>query len=312
MCLRSIVSSVRAVQGSDTSQSRYVRDTVYSAAATGIFGEAIELAVGLLQDGFGHAGRLNLGPQLLDFLRLVVVFTQFALDGLELFAQEVFALVLADLGLHLRLDLRSKFQDFQFLDQQPVEQVHARAHVERVEHFLLRGRGDGRQARDDEVGELAGLGDVHRERLQVVGQQRRQRHHLLEVRLDVALQRVDFEAVFVAGDFFRFLDFGQQIRLARRELLQRHARQALDDQAQAAVGQLEHLVDVRGRADAIEIFLGGLFDRRITLGEDGDQLGAVHRLVDEAHRCLPRDRERHERIRKEHRVSERKDRQLGW
>src|SRR3982751_5742785 len=33
---RSITSSVRLVHGSATSQSRYVRETVYSAAATGI------------------------------------------------------------------------------------------------------------------------------------------------------------------------------------------------------------------------------------------------------------------------------------
>ena len=34
---RSITSSVRFCHGSITSQSRYVRETVYSAAATGIF-----------------------------------------------------------------------------------------------------------------------------------------------------------------------------------------------------------------------------------------------------------------------------------
>ena len=62
---------------------------------------------------------------------------------------------------------------------------------------------------------------------------------------------------------------------------------------------------------AEEVFLGGLFDRRVTLGEDGDQPAAGHRLVDEAHRGLPRDGERHERIRKEHRVAERQDGQLS-
>ena len=37
------------------------------------------------------------------------------------------------------------------------------------------------------------------QRLQIVGQQRRQRHDLLEVRLDVARQRVDLEAVGVVA-----------------------------------------------------------------------------------------------------------------
>ena len=39
------------------------------------------------------------------------------------------------------------------------------------------------------------------ERLQVVGQQRRERDDLLEVALDVALQRVDLEMIFVAQAF---------------------------------------------------------------------------------------------------------------
>ena len=76
--------------------------------------------------------------------------------------------------------------------------VHPRADVERVEHLLLHRRADGREARGDEVGQLARIGDVRGERLQVVRQQRRQRHDLLEVALDVALQRVDLEVVLLA------------------------------------------------------------------------------------------------------------------
>ena len=40
-----------------------------------------------------------------------------------------------------------------------------------------------------------------RQRLQIVGQQRRQRHDLLEVALDVPLQRINLEVIFVAQDF---------------------------------------------------------------------------------------------------------------
>jgi hypothetical protein len=90
---------------------------VYSAAAGGIF---------------------DLGPQLLDFLRLVVAFAELALDGLELFAQEVVALVLADLGLNLRLDLRAELENFELLDQQAIQQVEPMPDVERLEHFLPR------------------------------------------------------------------------------------------------------------------------------------------------------------------------------
>ena len=177
-----------------------MRDTVYSAAATGIFASRSSSRMRLLLDRLGHAGGLDLLVELLDLLGLVVALAELLLNRLHLLAQEVLALVLADLRLHLRLNLRSELEHLELLDQDPVQRVHARAHVERLEHFLLHRRGDRGQARGDEVGEPAGLGDVGRQRLQVVRQQRRQRHHLLEVRLDVAQQRVDLETIgFVAA-----------------------------------------------------------------------------------------------------------------
>ena len=82
-------------------------------------------------------GRVDLLAKLLDLLLLVVVFAELLLDRLELLAQEVLALVLADFRLHLRLDLRPELEDLELLDEDPVQAVHPRAHVERVEHLLL-------------------------------------------------------------------------------------------------------------------------------------------------------------------------------
>ena len=92
---------------------------------------------------------------------------------------------------------------------------------------------------------------------------------------------------------------------------EREPRQTLDDEAEAAVRQLEHLVDVRRRADRVQVGLHRLLDGRVTLGEDGDQLAVRDRVVDQADRAFARHGERHERIRKEDRVSKRQDRQLG-
>ena len=75
--------------------------------------------------------------ELLDFLGLVVALAELLLDRLHLLAQEVLALVLADLRLHLRLNLRAELEDLELLDQDPVQVVHPRADVERLEHFLL-------------------------------------------------------------------------------------------------------------------------------------------------------------------------------
>ena len=189
---------MRFDHGSATIQSMYVRETVYSAAAGGIFDSRSSSRTRLLLHGLGHPGGVDLRAQLLDLLRLLVALAELLLDGLQLLAQEVLALVLADLRLHLRLDPRPELEDFQLLDEDPVERVHARADVELRQDLLLHRRADRRQAGRDEVGELAGIGDVRRQRLQVVGEQRRERDDLLEVALDVALQRVDLEVVLVA------------------------------------------------------------------------------------------------------------------
>ena len=305
-----MTSSVRFAHGSATSQSRYVRETVYSAAATGIFDRRSSSRSASFLTGLGHAGRFDLLGELLDLLGLIVAFAELLLDRLHLLAQEVLALVLADLGLHLRLDLRAELEHLELLDQDAVQVVHPRADVERLEDFLLHRRADRREARGDEVGEPARLGDVHGERLQIVGEQRRQRDDLLEVRLDVPRQRVDLEPIGVVGVLARGADPRAQVRMRRDDVVELQAREALDDQAQAAVRQLEHLVDVRRGADGVEIVLARLLDRRVALREDGDQLAVRDRIVDQADRALARHRQRHERIGKEDRVAQRQNRQL--
>ena len=148
------------------------------------------------------------------------------------------------------------------------------------------------------------------QRLQVVRQQRRQRDHLLEVRLDVPQQRVDLQAVgFVRALRARY-HARPQVRPRRGDLIERQARQALDDQPQAAVGQLEHLVNMAGRADAIQVVLLRLFHRRVPLGEDANQLAGRNGFVDQPDGALARHRQRHERVGKEYRVAKRQDRKL--
>ncbi len=144
-------------------------DPVEIGARHGVLGgrhrhlrQAIELAQRFLLHRLGHAGGIDLRAQLVDLLGLLVAFAELLLDRLHLLAQEVLALVLADLGLDLRLDLRTELEHLELLDQDPVERVHPRPDVERLEHFLLHRRADGREARGDEVGELARIGDVGR------------------------------------------------------------------------------------------------------------------------------------------------------
>ena len=106
-------------------------------------------------------------------------------------------------------------------------------------------------------------------------------------------------------------DAGTKVRLGGDNLLQPQAREALHDQAQTAVGQLEHLVNVGRSADGVQVLARGLFDRGIALREHRDQLSVRNRIVDQADRALAGDGERHERIGEEDGVAKRQDRQLG-
>ena len=148
------------------------------------------------------------------------------------------------------------------------------------------------------------------QRLQLVGEQGRKRHDLLEVVLDVPLQGVDLETVVVRHDLFGGPNRRTEERFRLADPVQRHAREPLDDEPQAAVRQLEHLVDVRDGADGVEIVLAGLFRRRLALGEDADELVAFDGGLDELHGTLPGHRQRHEGVGKQYRVAQRQDRQL--
>src|SRR4029453_1162811 len=108
--------------------------------------------------------RFNLFAEFLDFACLIVAFTELLLNGLHLLAEEVLALVPADLRLHLGLNLRPQFENLELLKQYPVQRVETRANVACLENLLLHLRADGRQTRGDEVRQATRIRDVRRER----------------------------------------------------------------------------------------------------------------------------------------------------
>ena len=179
-----------------------------------------------------------------------------------------------------------------------------------MQHFLLGLGPDGTQTGGDEIGEPARIGDVGGQRLQIVGHQRRQRDDLLEVRLDVALQRVDLEPVVFLQHLGCFDDAATQVRPRRGDLFEPHAREALHDDAEAAVRQLEHLVNLAGGADRMQIVLRRLVFAGLALREHGNGLAAGNGFVNQFDGAFAGHRERHERLRKQHRVAQRQHRHL--
>ena len=76
---------------------------------------------------------------------------------------------------------------------------------------------------------------------------------------------------------------GAEIRPRLNHAIEPHAREPLNDQPQAAVRELEHLVNVGRDSDGIEIVLQRLLDCRFALGEHSDHPAGGRRLIDQAH-----------------------------
>ena len=88
-----------------------------------------------------------------------------------------------------------------------------------------------------------------------------------------------------------------------------HARESLDDDVDAAARRLGHLPNHADRADAFQVLGGGLVGV-VLLEDEQDQPVGAERAVDAFHRHRPVDGQRLQRLRKDHRVTERQDREL--
>ncbi len=113
-------------------------------------------------------------------------------------------------------------------------------------------------------------------------------------------------AQFFVGDGHGRLQIGPAVRQA----VEANPHQSLHDEPQAAVRQLEHLVHVGGRADRVEILLGGLLDRGLPLREDADHAAGCGGFVNQADGRLAGHRQGHEGIREQHGVPQGEHRQL--
>ena len=129
--------------------------------------------------------------KLIDLALTFILLAQLLLDGLELLAQVVVALRLLHLVLHLGLDLGAKLLHFDFLGQVLVQQLQPINNAGGLEQLLLVVRGQEGKGRGNEVHQPAGLFDIGRDRAQLVGECRRFRDDLLELRHHVAHQRLE-------------------------------------------------------------------------------------------------------------------------
>ena len=87
-------------------------------------------------------------------------------------------------------------------------------------------------------------------------------------------------------------------RLLPRDLEQADARDALQDDREVVLGELDDLEDARGAADRVEVAWAGIFGPGVALGDDADDRALLgDRLLDELDGLLAADVDRDDRAR---------------
>ena len=269
-------------------------------------GQPVQLAERFLARLFRHAGGLNLPPECIDLLRAVVGVAQLLLDRLHLLAQVVLALSLRHLGLDFRLDLRPELQNLGLLRESGHEPLQALGDSDGLEQLLPEGRRKCRQRPGDQVRERARPFRGAEDARKLVGQRRGERDDLLEEAGSRPRERFDLE-----GRRGRLVGKTLNPRPEKRGLLDgvgdTEPHKPLNDEAQGAVGLLQRLLDDGRGPDRVKPLSTGRVLRRIALHDGADDSAALERLLDEPDRRGPADRERHHRLRKDHRPAQRQN-----
>ncbi len=239
--------------------------------------QPVEFAQRFDLDLFLHARAFQLLTQFLHVARRVVTFAEFLLDGLQLLAQIKLALVLGKLPLHLVLNARTEFDQFELAREVAVNLIEPRHAVEFFEQFLPLRMPECRQRTGHVIGKASGFGDVGGIDAELVREVRRGGNNLLEQADYVLPQGLDLSAR-------RRLDVRQPVHLRAQEGLGRgefrsaDARNAFAEEQQVVLGDFDGLMHHAHRADLEEIVGGRRLDARIELRDDGKRPVLAERL----------------------------------
>ena len=266
-----------------------------------------ELAVGRFAGVLGKPGGLDLLAQLVDFRLLLVALAELVLDRFQLLAEEELALALVDFGLDLGLDLGAELDHLELAGEDLGEAAQARGDVDLLEQLLLLLDRDP-QGAGDQVAEGRGVVDVGDRQLQLLGQVGDLLDDLREGALDVAGQRLEFGRLLdlLVGQLG---DPRDQVGLLGDVGAEADPLGALDEDAQRAVGDLDHPGDDADDADLVEVLGAGLVVLGVARGDHDQHPVAAEHVVDELDRALLADRQRGQRLGEGDRLAQRQDRQ---
>jgi hypothetical protein len=270
--------------------------------------EPLKLALGRLAHLLRKlAERVEAVAQLRRLRLLRVGLAELLLDRLQLLAQEVLALALFHLRLHLRLDLRAELEHLELAVQDRRDHPQARLDVHLLEDLLPLLGPDRAERRGDEVAEGARVVDVRGGELQLLREVRREADDAGEQPLHVPRQRLELRCLL--EHVGQRAELAEEVRVDVEPVLDPPALEALHEDAQRPVGHLDHLVDDRDGADVVDVVEARRVERAVAGGDEGEHAVAGDDVVDQPHRALLADRERRHRLREDDGVLQRQHRQ---
>ena len=209
-----------------------------------------ELALGRFEGVLGQLGRLDPLAQFVRFGLLLVLLAELVLDRFQLLAQEELALAFVDLRLHLGLDLGAELDHLELAGEDPREVAQPLGDVDLLQQLLLLLGADPQRA-GDQVAERRRVVDVGDRHLQLLRQVGDLLDDLREGALDVAGQRLQLGAGL--ADVGQLGDPRHQVGLLGDVGAEPDPLGALDEDAQRAVGDLDHAGDDADHADVVEV-----------------------------------------------------------
>ena len=252
-------------------------------------------------------GLLDLLLELDQFVAVIVLFAQLALDRLHLLVQVVFALGLLHLPLHAVTDFLLGLHDRDLALHQGVDLLQALHDIEDLKQLLLLGDLDA-QVAGDAVGQFRGVVDL-RDRGQRLGRD-------LLVQLHVVLELLDHRAAQGLGlgradaVLLDHGDLGFVVVAGRGEAGDAGAGLALDQHLHGAVGQLQQLQDGGDHAHVIDGVRRRIVVVLVLLGGEQDLLAlGAHGFFERANGLLPADKQRNRLVGEDHDVPQGQDRQ---
>ena len=218
--------------------------------------QALELLHRHLLDVGGHLRVQDLLAKVVEVAAGFVNLPQLFLDGLQLLPQHVLALVAAHLFLDLAVDLLADLQHLVLAGQELQHLAQPGLEVERLQDVLLFVDLHV-QVRRDQIRQLPGLGHAVHQRRRLLGQFGHQLDDPLGYILEVHHQGVQLDLAA------RLI--GQRLHPRRHERVDAHALDhpnagdALQDDGEVVLGELDDLEDPGGTTDRIQVARPGIF-----------------------------------------------------